>query len=112
MKKIFEVSDMARKSDGEYVLGSEDLKTHACYLVYGSLAPLEKGRTLRPGAGHEEIVCLVSGEVILRGQAGDFMLKAGQAFHLSGEESYTMENAYPGSSVYVISGGHSAPHKH
>jgi len=110
--KLYNVSDLALNNKGEYVLGSADLHTHACYLVYGVLNPDEKGRVIKPGKGHEEIVCVVSGEVFLIGEKETFALKAGEAFYLRGEESYLMDNNGEGNAVYVISGGHSEHHEH
>lgn len=110
--KVYSVKQFALKNGGEYVLGSIDLRTHACYLVYGVLAPLEKGRLLRPGSGHEEIVCLVSGEAEVHGKEGSFVLKQGEAFYLKGEDTCHIDNSSGGDSVYIISGGHSAAHTH
>ncbi len=109
---IYDISELASENKGEYVLGSADLHSHACYLVYGVLNPDEKGRMIKPGKGHEEIVCLVQGEVMLRGESETFNLKPGQAVYLRGEESYLMDNNGEGNAVYVISGGHSEGHHH
>ena len=54
---IYNVRDLAEEQ-GEYILGSAVLKTHACYLVYGRLKEKEKERMVKPGKGHEEIFCL------------------------------------------------------
>jgi glyoxylate utilization-related uncharacterized protein len=110
--KIYNVLDLALKHNGEYVLGSADLHTHACYFIYGVLNPGEKGRPIKPGKGHEEIIFLVQGEVFIRGDTGTFSLKQGQAFYLKGEETYLMDNNGKGDAVYVISGGHSEGHLH
>ncbi len=110
--KIYNISDLALKKDGEYVLGSVDLHTHACYFIYGILKPDEKGRVIKPGKGHEEIICLVHGEVILRRELETFNLEQGHAFHIKGEETYIMDNNGKGDAVYVISGGHSEGHSH
>jgi uncharacterized cupin superfamily protein len=109
---LYDMRELAEKNGGEYVLGSADLHTHACYCIYGFLNPDEKGRLIRPGKGHEEIICLISGEIILRGDQETFVLKEGQAFHLSGEETYHMDNNRNDKAVYVISGGHSEGHEH
>ncbi len=110
--RIYDVSADAKEKGGECILGSAELHTHACYLVYGILTPGEKGREIRRGKGHEEIVCLVSGGASIRGAAGSVRLAAGQAFHLSGEESFLMDNDADKETVYVIAGGHSGPHGH
>jgi hypothetical protein len=110
--RIYNVSEIAKEKDGECILGSAELHTHACYFVYGTLGPGEKGRKIRPGRGHEEIVCLVSGDASIRGAADSMSLAAGQAFHLRGDESFLMDNDGDREAVYVIAGGHSEPHEH
>lgn len=109
---IYDISELALKNKGEYVLGSAELKTHACYLVYGVLNPDEKGRVIKPGKGHEEIVCLIHGEVVLRGESETFILKPGQAVYLKGDGEFFMDNKGRGDAIYVISGGHSEGHHH
>lgn len=96
---------------GEYILGADATGSHACYLVYGALAPAEKGRELRPGRGHEEMVLCIRGEMRLSGGCSG-VLREGQAVHLTGEESCLVENLLPRETVYVIAGGHSSGHHH
>jgi uncharacterized cupin superfamily protein len=110
--KLFDVRDLAFQGSGEYVLGSEALDTHACYLMFGIMNPGEQGRLIKPGRGHEEIVCLVQGEIIVHNGSGDFQVKAGQAFHLRGDDAFYMDNSSDEIAVYVIAGGHSEPHAH
>lgn len=112
--KIYDVSKLASAEKArEYVLGSKALGTHACYLIYGAMEPAETGRLLRPGGGHEEIICVVGGEAILRGGHGSFQLLAGQAIHLRGEEGIHMDNASDNEPlVYIAAGGHSESHSH
>ena len=82
---IHEVAEKIAGS-GEYVLGFDATGSHACYLVYGLLTAGEKGRVLKPGAGHEEMILAVNGTLFLSG--GQVVeLKAGQAVHLRGEET-------------------------
>lgn len=109
---VYDVADLAVRAGGEYVLGSRELRTHACYLVYGILRPGEKCRKLLPGKGHEEIVCIVRGNVLMRGTDGAFSMGPGQVFHLRGEETFTADNEGKEDAVYVISGGHSEVHRH
>ena len=112
--KVYDVSKLASmEKTREYVLGSKALDTHACYLIYGSMEPAEKGRLLRPGSGHEEIVCVVSGSAVVRGAGEGVELGAGQAVHLRGEQAMHMDNASDSEPlVYVAAGGHSEPHSH
>ena len=109
--KLFDLAARARGSgEGEYVLGAADLHTHACYLIYGLVEPGASPRRLRPGPGHEEIFCVVSGALRLEGRTG--VVAAGQAFHLQGEEELlaTAEGSEP--AVYVAAGGHSPGAQH
>ncbi|HEX9137740.1 MAG TPA: hypothetical protein VF905_12455 [Nitrospirota bacterium] len=108
--KLFEVAEKAQDS-GEYILGSRETGSHACYLIYGALHPGEKGRELRPGHGHEEIVLALTGDLRLTGHFTG-TLKQGQALHLTGEESVFLENTSNAQALYVIAGGHSGHGHH
>ncbi|MHB8881244.1 MAG: cupin domain-containing protein [Thermodesulfovibrionales bacterium] len=110
--KQYDLSEEAGKKGGEAILGSEQLHTHACYLVYGTLGPGEKGRKVSPGKGHEEIFCLVAGLVEMTRAGQRLRFVPGQAFHLRGEESWSMDNAGETEAVYVLAGGHSEAHEH
>lgn len=90
---------------GEYILGFDATGSHACYLIYGVLKAGERGRVLKPGAGHEEMVLALNGDLHLRG-AYDAVLRRGEAAHLRGEESFLADNPGERDVVYVISGGH------
>ena len=102
MKKV-EVRKRALASDsGEYVMGLDDTGSHACYLIYGILRPGEKGRRVKPGKGHEEIVLAMKGDLSLSGEAGG-ILEQGSAFHLAGEAVVYLENESDQEAVYIIS---------
>jgi hypothetical protein len=103
---VYDVSSKVSGS-GEYILGFDATGSHACYLVYGVLRAGEKGRELKPGRGHEEMVLVVRGELTLTG-AASVTLMQGQAIHLKGEEICRAENRTGADAVYVISGGHGA----
>lgn len=104
--KVFDVAGRI-KGSGEHILGYDETGSHACYLIYGVLSAGEKGRELKPGKGHEEIVLVVKGEIILTGKLTG-TLRQGQAVHLQGEESCLAGNDGPEEAVYAIAGGHSA----
>jgi len=113
MLKTYDCLMRAKAGGGETVLGSQELGTQACYLVYGIVEPGQKGRVLNPGPGHEEIICLVAGVATLVGPEGPQDLKLGEAFYLKGEVTYTLENHQKMPAVYVAAGGHSAEgHQH
>jgi len=52
---------------GEFVLGARETGSHACYMIYGTLKAGEKGRIIKPGAGHEEIVLAARGNIEVSG---------------------------------------------
>ncbi len=103
--KIYDVFKKTGES-GENILGARETGSHACYLIYGTLKPGEKGRELSPGKGHEELVLVIAGDLQLSGHYTG-MLKQGQAIHLQGAQSCFAENPGAINAVYVISGGHS-----
>lgn len=110
--KIYDVANFALQNQGEYVLGSKELHTHACYLVYGILKRGEKERLIKPGHCHEEILCLIKGEAVLRNEKNTLSLNQGQAIHIKGEETLLMDNAGNDDVIYLIAGGHAERHGH
>jgi hypothetical protein len=103
--RVFDVKDEVGES-GEYILGLEQTGSHACYLIYGTMQPDEKGRELKPGKGHEELFLAVKGDFIVAGhQKG--IAREGQAIHLKGEDTCWLENAADSVAMYIVSGGHS-----
>ena len=111
MKKI-DIRNRALSSDhGEYILGLKDTGSHACYMIYGILKPGEKGRLIKPGKGHEEIVLAMKGDLLLSGDINE-RLDQGSAFHIIGDTSAYLENTGSDEAVYIISGGHTAHDHH
>jgi hypothetical protein len=108
-KTIYDVRRLAGEKGGEYVLGSADLGTHACYLIYGRISGRES-RKISPGAGHEEIICIAAGGALLRNSGEVLTLGEGEAMHLQGEETYYLEPSGTAEVIYFISGGHSGTH--
>jgi hypothetical protein len=112
MLKTYDCLMRAKAEGGETVLGSAELETQACYLIYGIVESGQK-RALNPGLGHEEILCLVAGVATLVGPEGSQNLKVGEAVYLKGDVAYTLENNQKMPVVYVAAGGHSeAGHHH
>jgi hypothetical protein len=106
----FDLKEMAAQNNNEYVFGSADTESHACYMIYGRLVPGEKGREIKPGKGHEEMLLAACGNFSV---TGDFkgIIEEGSAIHLSGEQYCYLENKGDSEAVYVIAGGH-AEHGH
>lgn len=112
MVKVFEVKKNAVRSEhGEHIVGFDDTGSHACYLIYGVLRPLEKGRMLKPGRGHEEIILAVAGDIEVSGHVS-MTLREGCAFHLAGEQECFLANEGSTDAVYVIAGGHASDDGH
>jgi hypothetical protein len=107
--KIFDVMGKVGSS-GEFLLGSRETGSHACYLIYGVLHPGEAGRELKPGPGHEELVLVLQGDMALSG-VHNGTLKQGQALQLVGDETVLAGNSGVMPVLYVVSGGHSG-HAH
>lgn len=105
MKKM-DLRKKAEEGHGEYVLGSADTGSHACYLIYGMLKPGEAGREVKPGRGHEEMLLAAVGNIRISG-AYEGILEEGLAIHLTGEQRCELENTGKSEAVYVLAGGHS-----
>jgi hypothetical protein len=103
---VFDLEAYAKLMGGEYVLGTKDLHSRACYLIYGVLEPGEGDRMVRPGSGHEEILCAVDGPLLLSSPAGPVTLKKGNAVHLTQNDSFFIANPSQENAVrYVLAGG-------
>ncbi len=110
--KTFELENKAQKSkNGEHILGFEETGSHACYMIYGILKSGEKGRLIKPGSGHEEMVLAVKGDLQITGHCLG-TLKEGSAFHISGEYESFLENKGATDAIYIIAGGHSQEGHH
>jgi hypothetical protein len=105
--KIFDVKNKAQNLENkEYILGFEETGSHACYMIYGILMPGEKGRLIKPGKGHEEIVLAMKGDIKVTGHYSG-ILKEGTAFHIAGDRECFLENEAANDAIYIIAGGHS-----
>jgi len=108
--RMFDLYQGAMDAGGEYVLGRKDLHTDACYLIYGTLKPGEQGRQVKPGHGHEEILCAVSGKLLIHAPGSTLTLESGHAVHVLEDQSFEISNPGEGEVVYVMAGGHVRPH--
>jgi hypothetical protein len=103
--KIYDLEKLSTLFGGEYVLGTKDLHSRACYLVYGALNPGEGDRLIRPGEGYEEILCVVAGSVVVHSLTGNFELNSGHAVHVKQDDQFFISNPSDTRAVYVIAGG-------
>ena len=100
-----------QSEDGEFVFGSQQTGSNACYMIYGVLNPSEKGRLVKPGRGHEEMVLAVTADLEVSGQVSGRLPK-GHAFHIVGDQTAYLANPGDSEAIYVISGGHSGHGHH
>lgn len=114
--RIFDVAGRAAEEGGEFVLGSKDTGTHACYLIYGTLSSGQEGRVIRPGKGHEEIVMVIKGTLKLSGPAlehvKEIVLPEGAAFHVAGDRECYLKNTSEDTAIYTCAGGHTPGQSH
>ncbi len=107
--KSFNLHSPAVSEGGEYVLGTKDLHTQACYMIYGILQPGETERLVKPGEGHEEILCAVTGTLLIHTAAGEVPLQAGSAVHVRDHEAFHISNPSDQPLVYIMAGGRRPP---
>jgi hypothetical protein len=105
--KSFDLAKMAAAQGGECVLAARDLHTQACYLIYGLLKPGESDRLVRPGEGYEEILCAITGALIMKFGRNEVILEKGHAVHLNSADSFYISNPDENTVLYVIAGGRS-----
>ena len=105
--KSFDLGKLAAAQGGEYVLAAKDLDSRACYLVYGLLKSGEQDRLIKPGDGYEEILCAVTGSLLMKLTGGAVVLEQGHAVHVRPADSFYVSNPNNNPVVYVIAGGRS-----
>jgi redox-sensitive bicupin YhaK (pirin superfamily) len=102
--KIYKLPQLAEMSpEGDYCLGSKDLKSEAVYLYYGRLRPGEKDRTLKAAEGYEEIVYIIKGGLTVKRGRTSFQATAGEAFHCVDE--VLIDNPNDDETIYIAAGG-------
>lgn len=108
--KVYNLAKMCQNEGGEYVLGAKDLNTHACYMIFGVLAPGQSDRLVKPGSGHEEILIAIDGDIVLNLEKGAQVLAKNEAVHIMEDGEFHISNPGPEPIRYVMAGGHSRPH--
>jgi hypothetical protein len=105
--KSFDLAKLAAVQGGEYVLAAKDLHTEACYLVYGFLQSGKGDRLIQPGKGYEEILCAITGALVMKLARGEVILEQGHAVHINSTDSFYISNRNNNTILYVIAGGRS-----
>jgi redox-sensitive bicupin YhaK (pirin superfamily) len=103
--KSFDMDALASIMGGEYVLGAKDLHSKSCYLIYGWLKAGEGDRLVKPGDGHEEILCAVDGPLTIHSPGGVTVLEKGHAVHIKQDESFYISNHSEAPVRYILAGG-------
>ena len=106
--KLFNIRELYKEKYKEYIVGSEEIKKHSVYLVYGEASSGEK-REMRP-AGHDEILFLLSGEAKLENKDIKISLEKEQAVYMSPDEAFTFTAL--SDCRYIVAGTHTLPHGH
>ncbi len=103
--KTFDLEALSKLMGGEYVLGTKDLHSKACYMIYGRLKAGEGDRLIKPGDGYEEILCAVDGPLLIHAESGKQNLSRGHAMHIKQDEFFYISN--PGEDLvrYILAGG-------
>jgi len=110
--KTFDLKSKAAQSEKrESLLGFRDTGSHACYMIYGTIKPKERGRQIKPGPGHEEIILAATGDLEVTGFCSG-TLKEGSAFLIQGDQECLLENRGASDAVYIIAGGHPKTDSH
>lgn len=100
--KIYNLPALADATpNGEYVLGPDEAQTSGAYIVYGRLRPGQTGHRVSKDHGHEEIICVVKGELKVRCGKKNFDVSAGEAFNPGAGAELTMDNTGPGEAIFI-----------
>jgi mannose-6-phosphate isomerase-like protein (cupin superfamily) len=101
--KIVRIRDHFDTKFKEYVVGPKQTASRGIYLVLGELKEGEV-RRLSPGEGHEEILTVQSGRVLIRTGEEEKALGEGEAIYIGPEFEGEIEAREEAS--YLSAGGH------
>lgn len=104
--KIYKLPQLAELNpEGEFLLGPDEISTKAVYLLYGRMRPKETSRKLAPIDGHEQIICVIKGNIRAKCGKASFHVSAGEAFHSS--SPLVLDNMGDVEAIYIAAGGRS-----
>jgi hypothetical protein len=103
--KLYDLNSLCKLMGGEYVLGTKDLHSKACYLIYGLLNPGEGDRLIKPGDGYEEILCGIDGELLIDNAGIKTPLPSGFAMHIQEDQCFYISNPSQETRRYILAGG-------
>jgi len=81
------------------------------YMGYGLLEPKEI-KKVGPPKGHEEIIMLLNGEMMISLPEEDVLMKKGDAVHIPEGNLVQIENLTDEKIGFMVAGGHPVPHSH
>ncbi|MDP2688488.1 MAG: hypothetical protein Q8P48_00105 [Deltaproteobacteria bacterium] len=104
--KIYNLPRLAETSpNGEYRLGPAEADTGSVYILYGRLRPGEADHKLALPEGHEEIICVIKGEITVSCGKKSFTVSAGEAFNPGPAKTLSLDNAAEGEAIYISARG-------
>lgn len=101
--KIVRIRDHFDTTFKEYVVGPKQTSSRGIYLVLGEMKEGEV-RRLGPGEGHEEILTVQSGRVLVRAGEDEREVEEGEAVYIGPEFEGEIEAR--GDAKYFCAGGH------
>ena len=107
--KIYRLPLLAELNpNSECSLGPDEIGG-TVYLTYGRLRPKETSKSLSPGAGREEIICVLKGSIRVNSGKTSFTIGAGEAFHSKEAQVFLLDNVGDDEAVYIATGAVSPP---
>ncbi|MBI1912560.1 MAG: hypothetical protein HYS21_11240 [Deltaproteobacteria bacterium] len=104
--KIYKLPQLAEMSpEGSFFLGPEELHSGAVYLLYGRLRPKESSKKFTPREGHEEIVCVIKGNLKIKCGKSSFSVGTGEAFHCKEAQTFLVDNLDDEEAIFIAAGG-------
>lgn len=104
---------LEQAKDKEFYYGAKINKEIVdVYLGKGYIAPKDT-RKLGPGRGHEEILYILKGQVMVNiKNREEIILNEGELIHLPNNLKAQVTNLSDSNVQYIIAGGHTKLHKH
>ncbi|NHI92396.1 MAG: cupin domain-containing protein [Candidatus Lokiarchaeota archaeon] len=111
--KINIIEECEKSKNKEFYYGALiNKKIEDVYIGYGYLEPKERRDNFGPGKGHEEIILLLNGEMMMCFQDEDVMMKKGDSVHIPSGLKVEIENLTNNKLEFVVAGGHTVQHVH
>ncbi len=106
--KIFNIKDCFQNDWEEYIIGSREIGKHSVYFVYGEV-PRNERRKMGAPKGHDEIIYLLSGEVLIEKDGVETKFSKEQAVYMAND---TFTFIALKDCNYIVAGAHTMQHDH